>query len=133
MVFYFSPHFFLDFNLLSPFSPLTSFVDDLPLVEPLSLIPFILGRIEQSELKIAMRALGFEPDDDEIAKMFSAVDTGSFILRRSPVRHLALIVDYLDGNGTIDFNEFRDMMTSKMVRLIPDPLLLSLPLTSSSL
>ncbi len=45
---------------------------------------------------MAMRALGFEPKKEEIKKMISDIDK--------------------DGNGTIDFNEFLDMMTSKMVR-----------------
>ena len=45
---------------------------------------------------MAMRALGFEPKKEEIKKMISDIDK--------------------DGNGTIDFQEFLEMMTSKMVR-----------------
>jgi centrin-1 len=52
------------------------------------------GSIDAKELKVAMRALGFEPKKEEIRKMISDVDT--------------------DGSGTIDFNEFMDMMTAKM-------------------
>jgi Ca2+-binding EF-hand superfamily protein len=55
------------------------------------------GTIDAKELKVAMRALGFEPKKEEIKKMISDIDK--------------------DGNGTIDFNEFLEMMTSKMVRL----------------
>lgn len=43
-----------------------------------------------------MRALGFEPKKEEIKKMISDIDK--------------------DGSGTIDFQEFLEMMTSKMVR-----------------
>jgi Ca2+-binding EF-hand superfamily protein len=43
-----------------------------------------------------MRALGFEPKKAEIEKMIADIDT--------------------DGNGTIDFSEFLEMMTAKMVR-----------------
>ncbi len=43
---------------------------------------------------MAMRALGFEPKKEEIKKMISDIDK--------------------DGNGTIDFSEFLDMMTAKM-------------------
>lgn len=46
-----------------------------------------------------MRALGFEPKKEEIKKMISDIDK--------------------DGNGTIDFNEFLDMMTAKMVGRLP--------------
>jgi hypothetical protein len=46
-----------------------------------------------------MRALGFEPKKEEIKKMISDIDK--------------------DGNGTIDFQEFLDMMTAKMVRVLP--------------
>jgi centrin-2/centrin-1 len=52
------------------------------------------GTIDSKELKVAMRALGFEPKKEEIRKMISDVDT--------------------DGSGTIDFNEFLDMMSAKM-------------------
>jgi len=45
---------------------------------------------------VAMRALGFEPKKAEIEKMIADIDT--------------------DGNGTIDFSEFLEMMTAKMVR-----------------
>lgn len=52
------------------------------------------GTIDAKELKVAMRALGFEPKKEEIKKMISDIDK--------------------DGNGTIDFNEFLEMMTAKM-------------------
>ena len=45
-----------------------------------------------------MRALGFEPKKEEIKKMISDIDK--------------------DGSGTIDFNDFLSLMTTKMVRLI---------------
>lgn len=54
-----------------------------------------LGTIDAKELKVAMRALGFEPKKEEIKKMISDIDK--------------------DGSGTIDFQEFLEMMTSKMV------------------
>ena len=41
-----------------------------------------------------MRALGFEPKKEEVKKMISDIDK--------------------DGDGTIDFNEFLEMMTAKM-------------------
>jgi len=41
-----------------------------------------------------MRALGFEPKKEEIKKMIADIDT--------------------DGSGTIDFNEFLEMMTAKV-------------------
>ncbi len=52
------------------------------------------GSIDAKELKVAMRALGFEPKKEEIKKMIADIDT--------------------DGSGTIDFNEFLEMMTAKM-------------------
>ena len=52
------------------------------------------GTIDAKELKVAMRALGFEPKKDEIKKMISDID--------------------IDNSGTIDFNEFLEMMTAKM-------------------
>jgi centrin-2/centrin-1 len=52
------------------------------------------GTIDAKELKVAMRALGFEPKKEEIKKMISDIDK--------------------DGSGVIDFSEFLEMMTSKM-------------------
>ncbi|SBT30659.1 centrin-1, putative (CEN1) [Plasmodium ovale wallikeri] len=52
------------------------------------------GRIDAKELKVAMRALGFEPKKEDIRKIISDVDK--------------------DGSGTIDFNDFLDIMTIKM-------------------
>lgn len=52
------------------------------------------GTIDIKELKVAMRALGFEPKKEEIKKMISDIDK--------------------DGSGTIDFNDFLLMMTQKM-------------------
>lgn len=54
-----------------------------------------IGTIDAKELKVAMRALGFEPKKEEIQKMISDIDK--------------------DGSGTIDFSEFLEMMTTKMV------------------
>ena len=52
------------------------------------------GTIDAKELRVAMRALGFEPKKEEIKKMISDIDK--------------------DDSGTIDFNEFLEMMTAKM-------------------
>merc|ERR1712091_611224 len=52
------------------------------------------GMIDVRELKAAMRALGFEVKNEELEKMVSDVDN--------------------DGNGTIEFGEFLEMMTGKM-------------------
>ncbi|RXM31145.1 Centrin-1 [Acipenser ruthenus] len=52
------------------------------------------GTIDVKELKVAMRALGFEPKKEEIKKMIADVDK--------------------EGSGTIDFNDFLSMMTQKM-------------------
>lgn len=52
------------------------------------------GTIDVKELKVAMRALGFEPKKDEIKRMIQEVDRA--------------------GSGTIDFNEFLALMTAKM-------------------
>ncbi|KAL7525106.1 hypothetical protein ACHAXR_002436 [Thalassiosira sp. AJA248-18] len=52
------------------------------------------GTIDAKELKVAMRALGFEPSKEEIRKLISQIDK--------------------DGSGTVDFSEFLVMMTTKM-------------------
>jgi Ca2+-binding EF-hand superfamily protein len=60
-----------------------------------SIVRHAAGTIDAKELKVAMRALGFEPKKEEIQKMISDIDK--------------------DGSGTIDFSEFLEMMTTKMV------------------
>ena len=57
------------------------------------------GSIDAKELKVAMRALGFEPKRDEIKKMIADLDT--------------------EGNGVIDYNDFLDLMTVKMAERDP--------------
>merc|ERR1712205_185607 len=52
------------------------------------------GSIDVRELKAAMRSLGFEVKNEELKKMVSDIDG--------------------DGNGTIEFAEFLQMMTGKM-------------------
>ncbi|XP_008259349.1 centrin-1 [Oryctolagus cuniculus] len=52
------------------------------------------GTIDVKELKVAMRALGFEPRKEEIKKMISEVDK--------------------EGTGKISFNDFLAVMTQKM-------------------
>merc|ERR1712057_119434 len=52
------------------------------------------GMIDVRELKAAMRALGFEVKNEELKKMVADIDG--------------------DGNGTIEFGEFLQMMTGKM-------------------
>jgi Ca2+-binding EF-hand superfamily protein len=42
-----------------------------------------------------MKALGFEPNDAEVKQMIDEIDK--------------------DGSGTIDYDEFLEMMTAKMV------------------
>merc|ERR1712070_993638 len=57
------------------------------------------GNIDQKELKVAMRALGFEPKREEIKKMIADVDK--------------------DGSGVIEYHEFAEMMTQKNGRKRP--------------
>ena len=52
------------------------------------------GNIDQKELKVAMRALGFEPKREEIKQLIAQVSK--------------------DGSGVIDYPEFLDMMSAKM-------------------
>merc|ERR1719310_2551079 len=57
------------------------------------------GSIDTKELKVAMRALGFEPKQEEINKMIGDVDD--------------------DGSGTIEYEEFLKMMTHKILNRDP--------------
>ncbi|CAJ1059144.1 caltractin [Xyrichtys novacula] len=52
------------------------------------------GTIDVKELKVAMRALGFEPKKEEIKQMIADIDK--------------------EGSGTIEFSTFFNMMAPKM-------------------
>jgi len=52
------------------------------------------GTIDADELKVAMRAMGFEPKRDEVRRMIAESDR--------------------DGSGTISFETFQTVMTNKM-------------------
>ena len=54
-----------------------------------------IGTIDPKELKSAMQSLGFEAKNATIYQMIGDIDK--------------------DGDGSIDFDEFLDMMTAKMV------------------
>ncbi len=90
------------------------------------------GSIDAKELKVAMRALGFEPKKEEIRKVDNLI-LFLFCLQGRVVicfvRRLTLSVTLValfptsssqmiedidvDGSGTIDFQEFLSMMTQK--------------------
>jgi centrin-1 len=53
------------------------------------------GAIDAKELKVAMRALGFEPKKEEIKKILSDIDRS--------------------GDGAVRFDDFMDIMTLKVV------------------
>lgn len=57
------------------------------------------GTINVKELKVAMRALGFEPKKEELKGMISEIDA--------------------DANGSIDFNDFLKIMSQKMAERDP--------------
>eukprot|EP00360_Condylostoma_magnum_P001515 CAMPEP_0168315720 /NCGR_PEP_ID=MMETSP0210-20121227/12478_1 /TAXON_ID=40633 /ORGANISM="Condylostoma magnum, Strain COL2" /LENGTH=106 /DNA_ID=CAMNT_0008291069 /DNA_START=9 /DNA_END=326 /DNA_ORIENTATION=+ len=57
------------------------------------------GSIDARELKVAMRALGFEPRKEEVRRMIAEVDK--------------------DGSGTIEFPEFLEMMAVKLAERDP--------------
>jgi centrin-1 len=57
------------------------------------------GTIDAKELKVAMRALGFEPKKEEVKKMIADVDA--------------------DGTGCIGFEDFLSLMTQKMMERDP--------------
>ena len=57
------------------------------------------GAIDAKELKVAMRALGFEPKKEEIRKILTEVDKS--------------------GEGIIRYDDFLDIMTQKMLERDP--------------
>eukprot|EP01016_Furgasonia_blochmanni_P008111 TRINITY_DN13256_c0_g1_i3.p2 TRINITY_DN13256_c0_g1~~TRINITY_DN13256_c0_g1_i3.p2 ORF type:complete len:167 (-),score=90.22 TRINITY_DN13256_c0_g1_i3:11-511(-) len=57
------------------------------------------GVIDAKELKVAMRALGFEPKKEEVKRMIAEIDK--------------------EGKGVIEFQDFLDLMTVKMAERDP--------------
>jgi centrin-1 len=53
------------------------------------------GAIDAKELKVAMRALGFEPKKEEVRRILQEIDK--------------------NGDGVIKFEDFMEIMTVKMV------------------
>ncbi|KAG5533360.1 hypothetical protein RHGRI_027521 [Rhododendron griersonianum] len=62
------------------------------------------GTIDAKELNVAMRALGFEMNEEL---------TSDFNLTKQQIRQMIADVDK-DGSGAIDFDEFVHMMTAKI-------------------
>merc|ERR1712093_178682 len=60
------------------------------------------GTIDAKELKVALRALGFEPKKEELKKLVSDLDKSGGGSNNAA------------GQGQLDFNEFLEIMTAKM-------------------
>ena len=65
------------------------------------------GIIEVKELKVALRALGFEPQKEEIKRLISDLNNNNAGRDRDGQKDK-------EGQVTIDFNDFLDIMTTKM-------------------
>ena len=65
------------------------------------------GIIELKELKVALRALGFEPQREEIKTLISDLNSNQAGRDRDREKEK-------DGHVSIDFNDFLDIMTTKM-------------------
>lgn len=57
------------------------------------------------DLKVALRALGFEPAKEEIKRLISDLNNNNTSRDREKDK---------DGQVTIDFNDFLEIMTTKM-------------------
>ena len=64
------------------------------------------GTIDTKDLKVALRALGFEPPKDEIKRLLSDLNNNNPGREKEKEK---------EAQGTIDFNEFLEIMTTKMV------------------
>lgn len=62
---------------------------------------YFVGTIDIKELKVALRALGFEPKKDEIKKLISDLNA-----------------EQKENTNTIEFSEFLQIMTAKMVLIL---------------
>jgi centrin-1 len=59
------------------------------------------------DLKVALRALGFEPAKEEIKRLISDLNNGSAAQNRDREKDK-------EGQVSIDFNDFLEIMTTKM-------------------
>ena len=72
------------------------------------------GIIEVKELKVALRALGFEPQKEEIKTLISDLNNNNAGRDRDREKDK-------EGHVTIDFNDFLDIMTTKMSERDSEP------------
>jgi Ca2+-binding EF-hand superfamily protein len=63
------------------------------------------GIIDMKDLKVALRALGFEPAKEEIKRLISDLNNNNANRDREKDK---------EGQVTIDFNDFLEIMTTKM-------------------
>lgn len=63
----------------------------------------IIGAIDVKELKVALRALGFEPKKDEVKKLISNLDTEG---------------KDKENTNTLDRDEFLEIMNAKLVIVV---------------
>ena len=66
------------------------------------------GNIEVNELKVALRALGFEPQKEEINRLITDLNNSHSVKDRDRGEKDK------EGQVSIDFNDFLDIMTTKM-------------------
>ena len=64
------------------------------------------GNINLQDLKVALRALGFEPAKTEIKRLINGLN--------KPVQATSHIDREKEGTVTVDFNDFLNIMTTKM-------------------
>lgn len=65
------------------------------------------GIIDMKDLKVALRALGFEPAKEEIKRLISDLNNGNQAAGRDREKDK-------EGQVSIDFNDFLEIMTTKM-------------------
>ena len=65
------------------------------------------GVIEVKELRVALQALGFEPENNDIKKLISDINTSNSNRDKDKDKDK-------DGMVRIDFDDFLDIMTTKM-------------------
>eukprot|EP00753_Platysulcus_tardus_P022674 PLAT9881.2.p1 GENE.PLAT9881.2~~PLAT9881.2.p1 ORF type:complete len:184 (+),score=96.49 PLAT9881.2:53-604(+) len=69
------------------------------------------GTIDARDLKVALRALGFEPKKGEIKKLINGISSGSSGGGGAAGGRAAAAAD---SSGQLDFNDFLEVLTTKM-------------------